>query len=103
MEDTNWNLSIRSALVFKHFIPIRLILPNLHYLTSSRRSVRGGVARKTASVNIGEKRGAGSPSPLLSLAVFRAAPSLTERVEEANTVITNKHFLPQALFDIACE
>ena len=40
--------------------------------------------KKTASENIGEKRFL-SPrlSPVVSLAVFRAAPQLTERLEEA--------------------
>jgi len=49
-------------------------------LASSRRSVSWCVARKTASEKLEEKK---HFSPVFSLAIFRATPQLTERLEEA--------------------
>jgi len=67
----------------KWYIQLTFTFRNIK-LASSRRSVSWGTAKKTASENIGEKRFL-SPrlSPVVSLAVFRAAPQLTERLEEA--------------------
>ena len=59
------------------------------FLASSRRSVSRGAARKTASKKTGKMRGEEkrflSPrfSRIFSLAVFRAAPLLTESLEAA--------------------
>ena len=55
-------------------------------LTSSRRSVSWGAARKTGREKIKKKRARGSDPRaffIFSRPVFRAAPQLTERLEEA--------------------
>ena len=64
-------------------------------LASSRRSVSLGIARKTACEKVGENCFL-SPhfAHTFSLAVFRAMPELTERLEEANLFLVTHVSIP---------
>jgi len=61
--------------------------PSLNLVTSSRRSAGWGATGKTTSEKIGEKRCAPT---IFSLAGFRAAPQLTERLEGAMNLDVGK-------------